>query len=93
MLNAMVRCKGRQFSHIIDQGMLTRLSKILNAGGPDFSFRAVPKWPTTRGVSGVTGSGKVNGRRRGVLHEDSLVCAAKGGRHCDHVLVGWFKPQ
>ena len=42
MLRAITRSKGRQFSHIIDPGMLTKLSKTLNAGCPDVCFRAVP---------------------------------------------------
>ena len=43
MLRAMVLSKGRQVSHIIVPGMLTRLSRILNGGLPSLSFRAVPK--------------------------------------------------
>ena len=41
MLSAITRSKGRQLSHIIDPGMLTRSSRILNAGLPFFSLRAV----------------------------------------------------
>ena len=43
MLRAMVRSSGRQFSHIIPPGMLTRLSMTLNGGFPSLSLRAVPK--------------------------------------------------
>ena len=42
MLSATVRSKGRHVSHIIVPGMLTRLSRIRNAGLPSLSFRAVP---------------------------------------------------
>ena len=42
MLRAMTLSKGRQVSHIIAPGMLTKLSKIRNAGLPSLSFRAVP---------------------------------------------------
>ena len=43
MLSAIVRSSGKQFSHIIDPGILTRLLMILNGGFPSLSFRAVPK--------------------------------------------------
>ena len=42
MLCAMTRSNGKQFPHIIDPGMLTKLSTTLNAGCPDLSLRAVP---------------------------------------------------
>ena len=42
MLRAITRSKGRQFPHIIDPGILAKLSKTLNAGCPSFRLRAVP---------------------------------------------------
>ena len=59
---------------------------ILNGGPPRPKSARVAKWPPAGCGAGVAGGGKVNSRRRGVLHIDPTISATEAGSNGDHVL-------